>query len=276
MLRKVQETAGRNKSRGMRRRRGSALLMSLMYVTLFAALAASMTAFSSASLEISSASDRATRAYAAAESGMSFMMLQFKALAQNGNMPVTASGTISPALAQTLFSGTGGLAPKLAAQLNGTANLQGRSVIYNSTTVQIPPIKMFSSIDDTCFALQIVQDAGNPTVLHLTSTGRCTNVMRSVSLDVTMAKKLKYAIYSNVAIQIGKNAVVEGDVVSTLTSFAKGPPVWTLSDFRALSNQSALDTDLTNFRAYLKGKDADFDNRLDVRSAAAATAAAGE
>src|SRR5678816_4413604 len=133
---------------------------------------------------------------------------------------------------------------------------------------------MFSSIDDTCFALTITQDATNPLILHYTSTGKCSGIMKSVTMDVTMEKKLKYAIYSNVAIQIGKNAVVEGDIVSTLTGFQKGPPVWMLSDFRALSNMSTLDTDLDNFRAYLIGKDPQFDNRLDVRSSAAANAAA--
>jgi hypothetical protein len=253
-------------------RRGSSLLMALMYVTLFGALAASMTLFTSSTLEISAANDRATRAYAAAESGMSFLNLQFKQLAK----PITAQGTIDPTLARTLFSGTGGIAPKLAAQLNGTTNLQGRTVIWNASIISIPPIKMFSSIDDSCFCLQIVQDATTPTILHVTSTGRCTGVMRSVTMDLTMDKRLKYAIYSNVAIQIGKNAVVEGDVVSTLTSFSKGPPVWTLTDFRALSHQTSLDTDLDNFRAYIKNKNPAFDNRLDVRTTAAAAAAAAQ
>jgi hypothetical protein len=239
--------------------------MALMYVTLFGALAASMTMFTSSTLEISTANERATRAYAAAESGLSFITLQLKQLSK----PVTAQGTIDNALAQTLFSGTGGIAPKLAAQLNGTSNLQGRAVVWDASHIYVPPVKLFGAGDDTSFCLQIEQQP-TPTILHVISTGKCGGFMRSVSVDLTIEKKLKYAIYSNVAIQIGKNAIVEGDVVSTLTSFSKGPPVWTLSDFRALSHQTSLDSDLINFRAYLKGKDPAYDNRLDVRSTAAA------
>jgi hypothetical protein len=276
MMRIHQDTkrAGREVKARRRRghRRGSALLMALMYVTLFGALAASMTAFTSSTLEISAGNERATRAYAAAESGMAFLNLQFKQMSK----PITAQGTIDAALARTLFSGTGGIGPKLAAQLNGTTNLQGRTVVRDSTSIYVPPVKLFSSGDDSVFCLQIVQDPAVPTILHVTSTGRCGNVARSVTVDMTMEKRLKYAIYSNVAIQIGKNAVVEGDVVSTMTSFSKGPPVWTLSDFRALSHQTNLDSDLANFRAYMKGKDPAFDNRLDVRSAAAASAAAAK
>ena len=258
--------------RGRRRpghRRGSSLLMALMYVTLFGALASSMTVFTSSTLEISAGNERATRAYSAAESGMAFLNLQLKQLAK----PITAQGSIDAALARTLFSGTGGVAPNLAAQLNGTTNLQGRTVLWNSTTISIPPIQLFGSGDATSFCLKIEQQA-DPTILKVTSTGRCCGVMRSVTMNMTIEKKLKYAIYSNVAIQIGKNAVVEGDVVSTLTSFSKGPPVWTLSDFRALSNQTNLDNDLVNFRAYEKGKTPAFDNRLDVRTTAAANDAA--
>jgi hypothetical protein len=246
--------------------------MSLMYVTLFGALAASMVAFTSSTMQVSVGNDRAIRAYAAAESGMTFLVLQLKQLPK----PVTSQGVVDAALARTLFSGAGGIAPKLAAQLNGTTNLMGRTVVTNATSVRVPPIKMFNSIDDTVFALQIDQDAADPRVLHLTSIGRCGGVMKSVGLDVKIEKRLKYAIYSNVAIQIGKNAVVEGDIVSTLTGFSKGPPVWMLSDFRALSNMSTLDTDLVNFRAYIKDKNPAFDNRLDVRTTAAATAAAAK
>ncbi len=273
----MQTTQPKNRptaTRRARRARGSALLMALMYVTLFAALASSMTLFSISSLDVAAGSDRATRAYAAAESGMTFLNLQLKQLAK----PVTAAGVVDYTLAQTLFGGSGGIAQKLAAQLNGTTNLQGLSVIYNTTTVRIPPIKMFTAADDTAFVLEIDQDAGDARILHLTSTGRCSNVMKSVTMDVKIEKVLKYAIYSNVAIQIGKNAIVEGDIVSTLTGFTKGPPVWMLSDWRALSDEPTLDSDLVNFRAYIASgnKNTAFDNRLDVRTPAAAAAAAAQ
>ncbi len=260
-------------------RRGSSLLMALMYVTLFGALAASMTLFAGATLEDSAANDRSTRAYAAAESGISYLMLQFKMLAQKtpgtgGGLPITASGAITPAIARTLFYGTGGLAPNLAAQLNGTTNLQGRSVIYNATTINIPPIKMFSSIDDSAFCLSIVQDAANPLVLHATSIGKCSGVMRAVQLDIAMSKQLKYAVYSNVAIQFGKNIRVQGDVASTYAGTNKGPPIQSFSDFHYIKNLSSVDTDLGTLRTLLASYDNNYANRLDVRNPASPAAIA--
>jgi hypothetical protein len=251
--------------------------MALMYVTLFGSLAASMTLFSTSTLDVSAANERSIRAQVAAESGISYLMLQFKILAQNNKLPITSSGTLSNTTARNLFNGTGGLAPNLAAQLNGTTNLQSRTVITNATTIQIPPIKLYSSIDDSQFCLSIVQDSATPTILHVTSIGRCSGVMRSVQMDIIMSKQLKYAVYSNVAIQIGKNVRVQGDVASAYAGTNKGPPVQMFSDFHYMANLSSVDTDLGKLRTLLASYDTTYNNRLDVRNGGAAqTAAAGQ
>src|SRR5262249_1017006 len=157
----------------------------------------SMTMFTSSTLEVAAGNDRSTRAFAAAESGITFVNLQFKTLALNGKMPITSSGAIDSSLAHTLFCGTwtgGNLQQNLSAQLNGTANLQGKTCISTTTTTPppqllIPPISVFgTAIDDTAFTISIVQSG---TTLQVTSTGRCTGVMRSVTVNYTMEKKLK-------------------------------------------------------------------------------------
>ncbi|HVT83064.1 MAG TPA: hypothetical protein VHM90_20670 [Phycisphaerae bacterium] len=255
-------------------RRGSSLLMALMYVTLFGALAASMTLFSTSTLDVSAGNERSIRAQVAAESGVSWLMLQFKTLAQNNKLPITSSGVLSNTIARNLFNGTGGLAPNLAAQLNGTTNLQGKSVITNATTIQIPPVKLYSSIDDSQFCISIVQDSSVPTVLHITSMGKCSNVMRAVQMDVSMSKQLKYAVYSNVAIQIGKNVRVQGDVASAYAGTNKGPPVQMFSDFHYMNDLSSVDTDLGKLRTLLSSYDNVYNNRLDVRNNSAAASAA--
>src|SRR5262245_43774834 len=93
-----------------RRRRGSALLMALMYTTLFGTLAASMTLFTSSNVKVAEANDRQVRADAAAESGMSFLLFQIRQCPK----PVTSAGTISSSLAQSLWGGTNGIANKIA------------------------------------------------------------------------------------------------------------------------------------------------------------------
>ena len=58
-------------------------------------------------------------------------------------------------------------------------------------------------------------------------------------MDIWIQKSLKYAVYSNVAIQLGKNVRVIGDVASTYTGTNKGPPVQMFSDFHYLPNLPA-------------------------------------
>ena len=60
--------------------------------------------------------------------------------------------------------------------------------------------------------------------------------MRAVQMDITMSKQLKYAVYSNVAIQIGKNVRVQGDVASAYAGTNKGPPIQMFSDFHYIKN----------------------------------------
>ncbi len=95
-------------------------------------------------------------------------------------------------------------------------------------------------------------------------------------MDVWIQKTLKYAVYSNVAIQLGKNVRVVGDIASTYTGTNKGPPIQMFSDFHYLPNMSSLDNELATFRGLLNTYDTSFANRLDVRNSgsAAATAAA--
>lgn len=256
----------KKESRRRARRRGTALMLALMYTTLFGALAASMTLFTGAAVKLSDANDRSIRAYAAAESGMTYLLYQLRQMPK----PVTAAGTIDKTLATTLWTGTTGIANALANQFRNSLNVQSQPVVVSGLNVYVPAIVLDGA---TSFELTVTQSSTTPTMIHLVSVGKCGNILRGVSLDVTMEKKIRYAVYSNVAIQIGKNTVVEGDVCSTYNGFGKGPPVWMLSDFRALSNMGQLDTDLTNFRNYIKDKDQSNSNRLDVRPTAAKNAA---
>ena len=135
-------------------------------------------------------------------------------------------------------------------------------------------MKLYSSIDDSQFCISIVQDSSTPTTLHVTSMGKCSNVMRAVTMDIKISKQLKYAVYSNVAIQIGKNVRVQGDVASAYSGTNKGPPVQMFSDFHYMANSTGVDDDLGKLRTLLAAYDNVYNNRLDVRSGGAAVAAA--
>ena len=84
-------------------RRASTLLMTLVYMIMFASLASSMVAFSQANMAVQDAENDADQALIAAESGMSFLMLQFKTV----GMPAIKEGNINNITTPSvLWSGT--------------------------------------------------------------------------------------------------------------------------------------------------------------------------
>ncbi len=262
-------------------RRGSVLLMTLVYTIMFGALATSMVAYSMGNMQIERAQTDATRALSAAESGMSYLMLQYRTV----GLPVITEGSIaSMASPATLWSGTNveglsgnnGIAAVLAAGLNSSGAYSGSPVITPTGTnpLTAPAIKVDPAGDGSTFSLTVAWDSANPktltgtntsiVVLHCTSIGKSGTAARTVTMDVYIQKTLRYAVYSNVAIQLGKNVRVIGDIASTYTGTNKGPPVQMFSDFHYLPNMSSLDTDLATFRGLLNTYDTNYSNRLNV------------
>jgi hypothetical protein len=267
-------------------RRGSILLVALVFLILVGALASAICAYSVGNVRLGAADSQSARALLAAESGMSFLLLQLRMTP----MPIILEGSIDKMSSpSTLWAGTNiealgttnnGIAVQLAAAINNCG-----SFVKSGTTVVVPaglnplttpPIIVDrASGDNSCFTLTVEWDSGNPRptsstsaanlVLHLTSVGQCGQVTRKVTMDVMLQKTLRYAVYSNIAIQLGKNTMVTGDVVSKMTTFTKGPPVWSLSDFTRLTGQSALDSKLETFRDLLVANDPSHSNRLQVR-----------
>jgi hypothetical protein len=288
--------AKRRAARLSPRRRGSVLLMTLVYSMMFAALASSMVAFSMGNMQVERAETDSARALAAAESGMSFLMLQYRLV----NLPSITEGSIaSMSTPANLWSGTNvegisgnsGIAVALAAAINGSGAYSNSPVTAPTGTNPLvaPPIKVDPSGDGSTFSLNVSWDPANPklvagtntsiVILHCTSLGASGRATRTVMMDVWIQKTLKYAVYSNVAIQLGKNVRVIGDIASTYAGTNKGPPVQMFSDFHYLPNMSSLDNDLATLRGLLNTYDTTYANRLDVRNpnsaAAKAAAAAG-
>jgi hypothetical protein len=280
-------------------RRGSTLMMTLIYVLMFGALASSMVSFSQGNVMVEQ-SDRDTKtALMAAESGMSFLLQRLGTV----SLPTIKEGSIanmvSPNTATTLWAGTtiegitnnSGIAISLANALNssgawasGVTGAPAPTGINPLTTAAIP---LDPANSTATFSLAVTWDSGNPYTitgtgtsvakLHLTSTGQSNLVSRSVAMDVWIQKKLNYAVYSNVAIQLGKNVHIIGDIGSTYASTGKGPPVQMFSDLHYLPNSGNIDTALATLRGLLATYDSQHVNRLSLATpgVAAAAAAAG-
>src|SRR5271170_2481142 len=72
-------------------RRGSTLMLTLVYVLMFAALASSMVAFSQGNVMVQAADTDTKVALASAESGMSFFLMEI----QNVTLPTITEGSVS-------------------------------------------------------------------------------------------------------------------------------------------------------------------------------------
>jgi hypothetical protein len=268
-------------------RRGAVLLTALVFVILIGAMASVIYSYSMGNMVLGEAEADSARALVAAESGMSYLLLQIRM----APMPIILEGSIGdldPGQLSALWAGTNieglgssnnGIAVQLANAINqcgSFVNSQSAVAVPGGLTPMVtPPIAVDPTISKgPYFVLTVKWDSGNPQqasatsaskiLLHLTSVGTSGKVPREVTMDVSLQKTLRYAVYSNIAIQLGKNTVVTGDIVSKLTNFTKGPPVWSLSDFTRLTGQSALDDKLRQFRDFLTNHDPSYSNRMSV------------
>jgi len=292
-------TATKNHRR-FRTARGSTLLMTLVYTLMFGALASSMVAFSQGNMVVQQAETDADQALVAAESGMSYLLLQFRTV----GLPAIKEGNIASMTTPSLlwagtkiesitFTGTSnnnnnGIAVQLAAALNASGALTSGSVITPAGTnpLTAPAIKVDPANSNATFTLSVAWDPSNPhaiagtntsyCLLKCTSTGTSNYISRSVTMDVWIQKTLKYAVYSNVAIQLGKNVRVKGDIASTYTGTDKGPPVQMVSDWHYIANKASIDTDLANLRGLLSTYDSAHANRLNVSDPSSSAAIAAK
>jgi len=274
-------------------RRGSVLIMTLFYSVMFGALAVGLYAVSMGNMQLGIAEMQADRALSAAESGMAYLLVRMRMV----SLPVIAEGSISDmATPSSLWvgtnvegtSGNNGVAVSLASAFNqcGAYVVSGATAAVPTglATLTVPAIGVDSANTDANFTLSVAWDSGNPYVvpnsrtsyllLHLKSVGRSGQISRTVTMDVKLQKTLRYAVYSNVAIQLGKNVRVIGDVASAFNGTSKGPPVQMFSDFHYLPNMPQMETDLAALRTLLNQYDTTSANRLDVRNPNSAAAVA--
>ncbi len=271
--------------------RGATLLLTLIYVLMFGALASSMVAFSQGNMAVEQAELDVNRAMSAAESGMSYLLLQVRLAGQ----PIISEGSIANMTTPSqIWSGTNvegtagnnGIAVNLASAFNSSGALSTTVIAPTGTNpLNIPAISIDpANAAPATFTLTVSWDASNPVVsgptsyavLHCKSVGASNTVSRAVTMDIWVQKTLKYAVYSNVAIQLGKNVRVVGDIASTYTGTNKGPPVQMFSDFHYLPNLTSMDTDLASLRGLLATYDPLFTNRLNVSNPSSPAAVAAK
>jgi len=219
------------KSRTRLERAGSAYILAILLVAVFVAMAAALASTADMNARMGNNLVEVQRARWAAESGMNFAVKLIR------SVTVPSATTDATIIAN--------LAASLSQALEGTANLGGQSVTHDASTVYVPSI----SLGSEAFQIRVVRTG--PNQLALQSHGTANNVTRVVAMDLVLTNSWSKSAFSYgvasygpitiagdgqvrgmnqlteasvisatngpVAISLGGNAVVDGDVSSTGT-----------------------------------------------------------
>jgi Tfp pilus assembly protein PilX len=251
----------RTQSRSRSKRRGATAVLAMLFLVLFATLSTAM--YSMSSLNVQGADNLADndRARASAESGLRWAAWRFIKMAR----PKTTIGTITPAVATTLWPT---LRTSIANDFATNLTTAERTLIWDGITLSSTPIS--TGTTEGKFIVQYrlhpigSGDALDQRYIRVTSIGSYGSTTKSVSMDFKMDKKVKFAIVGKVPIQIGRNTLVEGPIATTVPNFAKGPPIYMLSDFHHLT--PALGAKIDAFNTFLAANHNGYDNRISVNN----------
>jgi hypothetical protein len=242
-----------------RRRCGIVAVIAMVFLVLFTTLAIAMFEMSSVNVLSAKGMSEGIRARAAAETGLRWMTYRFNHM----NRPKTTVGNITATVANNLW-------PSIVNAINNDfstlSNPADRTLTIAGNTITTNTI----AVDEGTarFKLKLQQHPlfpGDPLdqrSIRVTSTATYGAATRIVSMEFKIDKKVKFAVIGKVEIQLGKNTMVEGPVAMGTPN--KFPPFFALSDFKHLTPH--LDTQITNFEAWLKANYSGLDGRLKVGS----------
>lgn len=249
---------------------GMAAAMSLMFVTITAVLAVGLFAGASGNLMSSDRLSEASRAAAAADSGLRYFAWRIA----EADMPVVPQGTIDADLAATLWPT---IAANIVSELSSLTTADNQGVTYDSDTRTIRSGQIRLDGENSTFSVLIrphpldESDPLDARYVRISSTATSGEATRTVSVDFKIDKKIRYAVVSKTRIQIGRNTVIEGPVATTSTRTNPRDPLFLLSDFAHLND--ALRNQVDAFYDFLEEYHGGYDNRIRAGTAEATLAA---
>ena len=216
-----------------RNRRGIALIVSLIFVLIFSALAVSMAGMTSTNAQLAHNQHKVNAALAAAQSGADCALY----IVSTVSLPQTGMNFVSDTEADETWS-------RLCTHLQ-TTELDGRTV--NSAAQFSDALGAGDEIvtealnfDDsgTTFTLRFYRYDGDPHTLYIQATGADGDVSRSVLMDMEITKDsqvLNYAIASRGRMWLTGDTTIHGDIFSSWD-------VPSISPFNMTSDSSVLGT----------------------------------
>jgi len=183
------------------RRQGSALIISMIFVLIFSALAVSMATISGTNLQIAENQRKANRARACAESGLEIVRLWLNQVSILGS---TAE--------ELQFS-------EIAASFQSAAYAISNitDITYNSSSITIPAV-MLNSAEGQSFSAAIIPHPLDPETLQVDVTGVHGPVAKTISVNYKFGTRehtvFDYGVATKGPLSLAGNILLEGVNVS--------------------------------------------------------------
>lgn len=194
-------------------RRGAILIIAMIFLVVFSALAVSMAAFSGNNLQIASNQHKVNSALLAAQSGLECGRYL---IANIPTLPSTAQNVVSSSEADQVWN-------ILCQHLQNTA-LDGQTVPSSATFsdsigsgVEIIAGPLDFGGSNTDFTLRFYRYDSEPGIIKIQSTGNDGEAVRNVSMDLKVTKDnkvLSYAVASRGRMWLTGESTIYGDVFS--------------------------------------------------------------
>ncbi len=282
------------------RQRGVISVLAVLFLAIFASLATAMAMVAQANLDSADTHRQASRALAAAETGMRFAQHRINDLAATLS---TEKGTVDEEVADTMWADLGwrlfsevGVEGQFLDDPTVTYDAEGAiqrvelgrirlgddqasptfrvtyeqhpldGEDYGSAYYQRPPYNVGGGDNQYTVDGEPVS-ADNPVAsfwLRLEVAGVDGDVQRTAQMDVRIEKRVRFAMLSRNRIMLGRNVIIKGPVGSayTDTSVLHGHPIQMRDNFHGLN--PTLDGYLNDLVDYLAVNDVNGDNRIAI------------
>lgn len=266
-------------------------MLAMLFLVMFGSLAVAMAVVAQGNLRTADSSLHVSRAMSAAETGLVFGA---RRLQEQARRFVVTEGVIDADFAESLWLGTiagddfdlldpvgyvedEAPAGMLAALAYVFTDVDDHAIEVTAGDASLPlvdddlgilelkPIPVSAEASSAYFRLRYELVEGQPFV-RITSRGVDDDIVREISMDFRIGKRIEYAVISPNRIMIGKNVMIEGPLGSLYGTedgeldTANGDPLVMRSDFYDLDPD--LDDDLDDFYALVVDYDVDGDARL--------------
>ncbi|MDI9434212.1 MAG: pilus assembly PilX N-terminal domain-containing protein [Planctomycetota bacterium] len=186
------------------RAKGTALILSMLFVLVFSALAVSFATLSGANVQVASNQHRVNTSLYAAQSGLDCG----RYLVRTVSLDQTNLNYVSDTQAEKVWSD---LCAHVAAQ-----GLDGKTVAYDANELTIEGMTLNGS--DATFAVRFCRDAADPKTIVLQSTGSHNGATRTVRITMSITKDreiLHYAMAGRGRMWLTGDTTIYGDIFST-------------------------------------------------------------